>query len=204
MDLATAQTFAGAIWRPHDARWRLGLEARLPATLESRTVPAVEDGLALPTAGAYSPWEVGIGAVCALNRTLNARPTYGEAPYQPPLIPEGMFSQGLLSADLLLVGGSSHATTISAWASGVLRPVRAEPTLAARVGIESEFWPHRMRGRFGNYWEQSRVKNVPSRFHVTGGIDVHLGRVFWEWRLSAAADVAPSYVNTMFSVGLWH
>ena len=58
--------------------------------------------------------------------------------------------------------------------------------------------------RFGTYFEPSRFAGVDGRLHRTAGVDLHLGKLAWEWRLTAAFDVAKNYTNAGLSLGFWH
>ena len=71
------------------------------------------------------------------------------------------------------------------------------------MGLDSEFWPFRMRGRLGSYFEPSRNHGVGGRLHGTLGADLRLFQLIWQWRLGVACDLAQRYLNSTLSIGLW-
>jgi hypothetical protein len=86
------------------------------------------------------------------------------------------------------------------------------PLLSPRVGLETEIIPRWLRLRGGSYLELPVTEDGEARLHGTLGADIKLfpfsvfGLIapFDWWSFSFAADVAENYLNTGFSVGIWH
>jgi len=110
----------------------------------------------------------------------------------------------LIAVDLLLYGPSMNAAGVEAWLADEVQEAGKNLSLSARLGLESEFWPHVMRGRIGSYYEPSRFEDTAGRFHGTAGFDVRLFEFIYDWRFTAGIDVADAYLNTMLSIGFWN
>lgn len=86
------------------------------------------------------------------------------------------------------------------------------PLLSPRVGLETEIVPRWLRVRGGSYLELPVTEGGEARVHGTVGGDIKLfpfsafGLIqpFDWWAFSFAADMAENYLNTGFSVGIWH
>lgn len=86
------------------------------------------------------------------------------------------------------------------------------PLISPRVGLETEVVPRWVRVRGGSYIELPVTEGGDARMHGTVGADIKLfpfsafgliGPFDW-WQFSFAADMAENYLNTGFSVGIWH
>jgi len=86
------------------------------------------------------------------------------------------------------------------------------PLISPRVGLETELVPRWVRVRGGSYIELPVTEGGEARMHGTVGADIKLfpfsafgliGPFDW-WQFSFAADMAENYLNTGFSVGIWH
>lgn len=111
----------------------------------------------------------------------------------------------LVSSELSIIQGGGPVGL-----SGQLAKDR--PVISPRLGLESEVIPHYLRLRAGSYYEPALIAGTQSRVHGTGGFDVKLfewsvfGLIspFDYWQLSIGADGARDYLNTAFSIGIWH
>jgi hypothetical protein len=160
-----------------------------------------------------------------LNRTYVPADTYGEAPYQAlPSDPrkaldvamanyreaERRFRRHqprryvLLSADLIAYGKTSNGHGIEAFLNQTPERSGQKVSYGARIGVESEIWPDRVKVRGGTYLEPSRFRREHYRLHGTAGFDVRLFDI-WRWsvRGTGTVDLAPRYFNWGIAFGLW-
>ncbi|MDB4986790.1 MAG: hypothetical protein JWN04_1968 [Myxococcaceae bacterium] len=157
--------------------------------------------------------------------TYQAPEAFGEAPYQKlPSDPEKALDVAmanwseyerrlrrhqprryvLLAADVLMYGRTDNGHGIDAFLNQTPERSGQKISYGARVGIESEVWPDRLKVRGGTYLEPSRFKRSDYRPHATTGFDVRLFDL-WRWsvRGTATADLAPRYFNWGIAFGLW-
>lgn len=196
---------AGLLFSPPDRNLRLGLMLRGPATLVLPTATEVLPitAPALPRS-AHVPWRLGLGAAWSLGeRPMNRPVTFAAGGSTPLAPPSGWFRDARVDVDLVLEGPSAGSISVNAWAAQLPLLTGLRPTLAVRVGLDSEFWPFRMRGRLGSYFEPSRNRGVGGRLHGTLGADLRLFQLIWQWRLGVACDLAQRYLNSTLSIGLW-
>lgn len=160
-----------------------------------------------------------------LDRTYEPPDTYGEAPYQKlPADPRkaldvamATYREGerrfrrhqprryvLLSADLIAYGKTSNGHGIEAFLNQSPETSGQKVSYGARVGVESEVWPDRVKVRAGTYLEPSRFRRTYYRVHGTAGFDVRLFDI-WRWsvRGTGTVDLAPRYFNWGIAFGLW-
>ncbi|OIP44689.1 MAG: hypothetical protein AUK47_00495 [Deltaproteobacteria bacterium CG2_30_63_29] len=195
----------GALWKPAELPFRFGLtaRARVPAELDPSS-----DVLSLPIPNeVVVPWQVGLGFAYSLGpRTLNPRPSFDdtETRFKDRFAVPMWREYWLIAVDLLLYGPSMNAAGVEAWLADEVQEAGKNLSLSARLGLESEFWPHVMRGRIGSYYEPSRFEDTAGRFHGTAGFDVRLFEFIYDWRFTAGIDVADAYLNTMLSIGFWN
>jgi hypothetical protein len=211
---------AGLLVKPNQQQYRFAAAVKSP--IDAR-LPA-QPGIAASTV--HVPWEVAFGFAYQFGpRTLNsrlftaqelARQTSGQAdPTDAELdrAAEELFDRYqqrprwylLVSSELSIIQGGGPVGL-----SG--QTAMDRPVISPRVGLESEVIPHHLRLRGGSYYEPALIRGTNSRVHGTAGLDVKLfkwsvfGLVepFNYWQLSLAADVARSYLNTAFSIGIWH
>lgn len=112
------------------------------------------------------------------------------------------------AADVWITGPSKNGYGIEKFSQQELQRSGKHTGLGARVGVEVEAIPGRLRLRTGAYWEPERFDRAGGRMHGTFGIE---GRVFelelWgprRGRLGVTTDIASRYRNIALSVGLWH
>jgi hypothetical protein len=110
----------------------------------------------------------------------------------------------LVAADILLYGRTANGYGIDAFLKQTPERSGQKVSFGARVGIESEVWPDRVKVRGGTYLEPSRFRGSDYRPHATTGVDVRLFD-FWRWsaRGTATLDLAPRYFNWALAFGLW-
>jgi hypothetical protein len=201
-DIRGAGLAAGAVYRPIGEPYRLGLTAIGPIRLGPYGVaPAglLDRGVV--------PWQIAVGASYTLGSLLNPPVTFGvEGQSGPSLMPADPEDRGYITIalDLVLTGSDPGAIGFGSWALGVEQRAGASATLGAGVGIDSEFVPDRLRGRMGFYLEPSRFSGIEGRTHITGGLDLRLFQLIWDWRFTFGFDLAERYGNGVLSVGLWH
>lgn len=151
--------------------------------------------------------------------------TFGERPYQQlPRDPEkaldvamANYREGerrfrrhqprryvLLSADVIAWGATKRGHGLDAFLNQTPERSGRKISYGARVGVESEIWPDRMKVRAGSYLEPSRFKGSLYRAHGTAGFDVRLFDL-WRWSIrgTATVDLAPRYFNWGIAFGLW-
>lgn len=211
---------AGVLVKPLRRQYRLAAAVKSP--IDAR-LPA-EPGMAESTV--HVPWEVAFGFAYQFGpRPLNSRlftaqelarqttkhtdPTDAELERAAQQLFDRYQERQrwylLVSSELSVIQGGGPVGM-----SG--RTAMERPVISPRVGLESEVIPHRLRLRGGSYFEPALLRGTSSRVHGTGGLDVKLFK--WDvfglmepfnyWQLSLAADAARSYLNTAFSIGIWH
>lgn len=196
----------GALYAPPGARWRLGLTARTPVVgKEVQETPDPGDvppGVEVPDAVAV-PWQIGVGASYVLGpRGGNVRPTFGEGAADAPP-PARRYV--LLAADLVVTGPAPEAAVgPDALFSADNRRSGRYASVSPRVGAESEVWSDVLVVRAGSYFEPDRYAAFDGRVHLTGGVDVHLGELIWDWQAGLVLDWAPDYLNWGLGLGFWH
>ena len=159
------------------------------------------------------------------NGTYQLPDTYGERAYQPlPSDPrkavdaamatyreaERRFRRHqprryvLLSADIIAYGKTRRGHGVDAFLTQTPERSGEKVSYGARLGVESEIWPDRMKVRAGSYVEPSRFRRSYYRPHGTMGFDVRLFDI-WRWsvRGSGTVDLAPRYLNWAIAFGLW-
>lgn len=114
----------------------------------------------------------------------------------------------MAAADVWVTGRTKNGFGIEKFGMQELQRSGAHASFGARVGVESEVIPGRLRLRAGAYYEPERFDGVGGRFHGTFGVE---GRVFeldvWgprRGRIGITTDIASRYRNIALSVGLWH
>ena len=211
---------AGVLVKPNRQQYRLAAAVKSP--IDAR-LPA-QPGIAASTV--HVPWEVALGFAYQFGpRRLNSRlftarelaqqgtghadPTDAELDRaEQELFDRYQARQRwylLVSSELSVIQGGGPVGL-----SG--QTAMDRPVISPRVGLESEVVPHYLRLRGGSYYEPALLRGTNSRIHGTGGLDVKLFKwtlfgllePFNYWQLSLAADAARSYLNTAFSIGIWH
>ena len=208
----------GVIVKPIHQRYRLAAAYKSP----------IDAKLSSDAAGGtvHVPWEVALGAAYQIGpKALNpplvtatevaSRNTHHGEPTDTELdaAEQQLFERYqakqrwylLVSTELSIIQGGGPVGL-----SGQVAMDR--PVISPRLGLESEIIPHHFRLRGGSYYEPALIAGTQSRVHGTGGFDVKLFRwsvfgllsPFDYWQLSIGADGARSYLNTAFSIGIWH
>jgi hypothetical protein len=194
---------AGYMWRPVEAKYRLGADAGMPISggtigLESCD-PLDCEGYILPER-VEVPWVVAGGGAYRLARTpWNKRV---ETKYRDEL-------SLLVAGDLVITGWVADGHGVEAFARHTLQRSGLNIAVSPRLGTEAELIPGWLRLRVGSYWEPSRFRGVDGRLHGTAGADLrlfgfHLFGSEYRLKVSLTADRAPRYGNTGLSIGFWH
>jgi hypothetical protein len=126
--------------------------------------------------------------------------TPAEVPYDAP---SGSFLV-TMQLDLLLATKGAIASSLYVTAPEPSPPPLAgEATLmVARLGVEHETLPGRLRLRAGTWFEPSLFAGLPQRGHGTGGADLRLFHFIIDWTVYAAVDLAAgSYLYTFGLTG---
>lgn len=192
----------GALYAPPGSPWRVGATYRTKrwgTQLDQQVVTpgrSTIDGLVVP-------WQIAAGVSYMLGpRQYNVRPTFGEKP--PPQGPSPR-RYTLLSADLVLTGKAPDgALGLTSFATEDPRPSGQYLDIALRLGGEAEIVDGVLILRGGAYFEPDRFAPADGRLHLTGGWDIHIGQLIWDWEVSLAIDWAPDYLNWGLGVGLWY
>ncbi|MET0341643.1 MAG: hypothetical protein ABW252_11630 [Polyangiales bacterium] len=110
----------------------------------------------------------------------------------------------LLAADVIVSGKTDRGHGLEAFLSQTPERSGERVSYGARVGVESEIWPDRMKVRAGSYVEPARFRGSTYRPHGTMGFDVRLFDI-WRWsvRGTGTVDLAPRYFNWGIAFGLW-
>lgn len=182
--------------------------ASLPFAFGARLRPTIllESAGADPAFLGVLPWQLSLGA--SFRMTADGRP------YNRPhraLLPAHYDRRYLLVAlDLVVTGAASGVTLeglVGRPVEGTIAP-RLEsglgPSFGLRMGGEGEVVDNRLRARFGTYLEPIRVADEPAiRLHLTGGIELRLIELLFDWKLNVSFDLSPGWRNFSFGVGIW-
>ena len=183
----------GVLWRPPLESWRLGARFRTTARL-------VDHGGALVDVGVV-PWQVALGwsTFTPAERSRRYNPRL-RAELAPPLDRRYL----LVSAEVVLLGATDGLSLESLVAERP-RASGREVSLALHAGAEGEVFHDRLRARVGTYLEPVRVGGAHDIFrpHVTGGVELRLFELLFDWKATFAFDIAPGWENVTLGVGLW-
>ena len=198
----------GVLWAPRYERQRFGLSFRLPSEQRGTLGEDEEASDGSVTAAAPSrlqvPWEARAAFSYQFGpRHYNRRNTFGTARWGRERRRDIPRAYTLASADLVVSGPASAAVGTAGFLQGQPQRSGRLPTVALHAGVEAEVVPWWLVLRAGAYAEPSRFEALSWRPHVTGGLDVRLPLVL-EWKLTAAVDAAPDYLNVVLGVGLWN
>jgi hypothetical protein len=211
---------AGVLVKPMGEQYRIAAAVKSPIDAKLPADPGVAAGTV------HVPWEVAFGFAYQFGtRVLNPRFVSArevarhETGHPKPSDAEldqaakELFNEYearqrwylLLSTELSIIQGGGPVGL-----SG--QTAMDRPVVSPRVGLESEIIPHYLRLRGGSYYEPALIAGTSSRVHGAGGCDIKLfkwsvfGLVspFDYWQLSLGADAARAYLNTAFSIGIWH
>ncbi|MES1186448.1 MAG: hypothetical protein ABUL60_21735 [Myxococcales bacterium] len=210
---------AGVIAKPIVGQYRAAVAIKSPI---NATLPGADGA---PGSPLHVPWEVALGFAYQFGaRPLNpplqtaeslARQYSKGTPTEADMkrAEDRLFANYeerqrfylLVSSELSIIQGGGPVGVSGATALD-------RPVISPRLGLESEVIPHYLRLRAGSYYEPALLAGSQSRVHGTGGFDVKLFEwsifglldPFDYWQLSVAGDGARAYLNTSFSIGIWH
>ena len=194
----------GVLYRPADLPFRFGARFRSAIRLEPDGGDLLfEDS---PVVGVV-PWTLSLGASYQL--TANRRPM--NPPLRDPFAPPADRRYVLVSAELVLLGatyGTSLEGLVTSRAAALTASPRKaghSPSVAFHLGGEGEVIHHRLRARFGTYFEPIRVAGeAPFRLHLTGGLELRLFEFLFDWKATLGFDLAPGWENFTIGVGFWN
>ena len=206
-DISAGGLIGGATWIPSMQDFRVALELETPIiggnvqTSECDPMACSVDGsppYILPNQ-VESSFRVGAGGAYR----------FAETSWNQLVKPKFRDEKSLtIAADAWVTGPSKNGYGIEKFAQMELQRSGKSTNFGARVGVEGEVVPGRLRLRAGGYYEPRRFEAVGGRFHGTFGLE---GRVleFDLWglrrgRLGITADVARHYRNIGLSIGFWH
>ncbi|MEZ4430881.1 MAG: hypothetical protein R3F65_00605 [bacterium] len=192
----------GGLYAPPGESWRLGARWRTPVVGRDFEGDEAERGLSVPDAIAV-PWELGVGGSVMLGpRVYNVAPSFGHG--EPPAR-DGARRYLLLAAEVVVTGPApAGAVGVSAFYGAAARRSGEEASVSLRVGGEAEIVEDLLVLRGGSYYEPNRYREYEGRVHLTGGFDLRLFELVWEWEAGAVIDWAPEYLNWGVGVGFWY
>lgn len=206
LNFSGAGLVAGGVAQPVGEPYQFGFTIRSRSQLRAQegTVPGQRvSGLLVPTAFILAA-QARVGMSYSFgSRANNVTKTFGtrDARKEDELSKERDFIT--VAADVVFTEGAERAGGFQAWADDVLQPAGEGLTVGLHVGGESEVIDNRLKLRLGGYYEASRFDGS-GRFHGTGGFDLRLFELFWDWKFAFAGDFAKGYTNLIFSIGFWH
>ncbi len=207
LDLAGPGFGLGLLYRPIGAPWRLGVRFRTTTHLEPEagaTAPA--SVLGLPgdePVLCVVPWQLAAGVSYFL--AADPRHRYNPALRQaPPALADRRYL--LVSAELVVLG-ATEGTSLESLVAGEPRRAGLSPSLGVHLGAEGEVLDGRLRARFGTYLEPRRVDGLAAhegpRLHLTGGVELRLVELVFDWKATLGFDLAPGWENLTVGVGFW-
>ncbi|MCA9545604.1 MAG: hypothetical protein KC613_14465 [Myxococcales bacterium] len=196
----------GLLFAPHDTPYRMGATLRTEIIGSDVTGRSAVPGVPTP-ARIIAPMQLGLGFAWMLGpRPFNPKPDFGdwvEFGYAKPdpTLPRRYV---LLAADAVFTGPADDDTVgTQSLLAGRPRAAGQAGTWSLRAGAESELWVDVLRLRAGTYFEPDRHAGG-GRWHGTGGLDLHLGELIYDWKLSSAVDGTVGYFNWGLGLGFWH
>lgn len=193
---------AGVLYAPPGEAWRVGARWRTPVVGRDFEGDEAERGETVPDAIAV-PWELGIGGSLMLGpRPYNVAPSFGHgtAPAR-----DAARRYLLLAVEAVITGAApAGAVAVSAFHGSTPRRSGEHASVSLRVGGEAEIIDGWLVLRGGSYYEPDRSRDYDGRLHLTGGFDLHLFELIWDWEAGAVIDWAPDYLNWGVGVGFWY
>lgn len=168
---AVGATFSALVQLPQ--RWLVGLTFTPRMNYSGGSSTATIAGIANPFQGVSSPERAGLGVGWIPNRFFRAG-----------------FSVNVLGT----TPGIALLRDQTAW---VGQTVTLQPRLGVAYSL-IDFRDFSLRALVGAYWEASRIVDLPSRLHFTGGLEVRP----WVLEFGWAVDFSPGYQNMLFLGGL--
>lgn len=185
----------GILWRPRAADWRLGARFRT----KSRLVDGRSDDTAIDAIG-ISPWQLALG----WSSYYSGDPARRYNPALRSAVPAPRDRRYLLLAAEVVLIGESDGQSLESVVAESARPSGQMWSLALHLGAEGEVMHDRLRARVGAYFEPVRVAGRQDiRPHLTGGLEVHLFELLFDWKANFAFDLAPGWENVTLGVGFW-
>ncbi len=196
---------AGGVWHPKGKPYRAGMvvtsrvrvanvDALPPPEFSNLNV----ESMAVPGQAAFgASWMIG-------KRRYNPPQTWGMDAFKASVADSEIRREYILaSVDLVLDMPTDDTISVASFLRGPALASGRTLTISPRAGVESEFWPNRMRARSGVYYEPSRVESASGRMHFTLGADLRVPFVI-DWNVNFVVDIAPSYVNAGLGLAFWH
>lgn len=117
----------------------------------------------------------------------------------------------LVSSELVLTGATDGQSLEALVGDGLGADDDGRPrasgrrvSLALHLGAEGEVLHDRVKARVGTYLEPVRVAGRHDiRPHLTGGLELHLFELVFDWKATFAFDIAPGWDNVTVGVGFW-
>ncbi len=154
-------------------RWLIGLSYNFPVTYPADTVTDPTQNFPGFFQPVKTPYRLGAGVGWIPNRFFR------------------------LGCGLYLIGPSEGVALLS----DDSHFVGINPTLQPRLGVEytaAEYGEFELHINVGSYYEVSRVQDVVSRLHVTGGLEAKI----WVVNLGWSLDESRRYENFIYSAGI--
>jgi len=183
----------GVLWRPRELPWRLGARFRTMARL-------VDHGGALVDVGIV-PWQLAIG----VSRWSPAERARRFNPRLRAELPAPLDRRYLLVSTEVVLLGATDGQSLESLVDERPRRSGGDVSVALHLGAEGEVFHDRLRARVGTYLEPVRVSgaHVAFRPHVTGGFELRLFELLFDWKATFAFDLAPGWENVTLGVGFW-
>ncbi len=109
-----------------------------------------------------------------------------------------------MTAQLDVILPVTGATTLTQYVmSSTPLPAGTSWTVVPRLGAEVEVVDHLLRLRGGTYVEPAFIATARPRGHGTGGFEVFLLHLLFDWSVSASVDGAPGFFSAAFGLGWW-
>jgi len=195
VELVGAAADLGVLHRPRGADWRVGARLRLGANLAPSEDSAPADGVE-----AAVPWQASVGwsLFIAADPTRRYNPRL-RAELAPPIDRRYL----LLSTEVVVYGATGGESLEALVAGGGAR-AGERVSVSLHAGAEGEVFHDRVRARIGTYFEPNRVASgLRGRLHLTGGVEIHLLEIIFDWKVTFGFDLAPGWENVSFGVGFW-
>ncbi len=189
LELSGASGDFGVLWRPPERDWRIGARFRSAAVLT--------DG---GEVSGRSPWQLAVGwsSFYSAERTRRYNPRL-RSEVQDPIDRRYL----MLSAELVVLE-ATHGVSLESAVGGLPRQSGRSVSVAVHLGAEGEIIHDFARARVGTYIEPARVVGGPYlRPHITGGIEIHLFELLFDWKANFAFDLAPGWENVTIGLGFW-
>jgi hypothetical protein len=189
----------GLLWTPVLRPWRAGISWR--SSIVADDIKGIyRAGIAdqVPSR-LIVPAQLSLGFSRRIGRReYNPDPEAKKRAPGPPPDPRYL----LVAADLVITDAVRRGMGTLAFLNGQFQVSGKGISLSPRLGLEAEVLADRLRLRTGSYFEPNRFAG-PGRLHATAGADLRVTALL-KWKLSFALDVAESYFNSGFGIGLWH